>query len=109
MDEEGVESGDDGGRPHHPHDDGAPERHDAGDFGGEHESEEGRQPPNRRLEPTPVAASLRGASLEQVEAAEEEDHREVGDDDEGHGGGVVAGAVDRHDAVEAQEGEPQRR
>jgi hypothetical protein len=106
--EEGVEAGDDGAEPHHPDARGAPERHDGGDLVGEHEREERGEPPHRRLHRRP-GLPPRGGALQQVEAAEERDEREVGDDDEGHRGGVAAGAVDRHAAVEAQEREPQRR
>ncbi|TVU23071.1 hypothetical protein EJB05_32806, partial [Eragrostis curvula] len=107
RDEEGIEACACGEHPHGPDEDLAPERHDCGDLVGEHDSEEGGEAPDSGLEPPAPAA--RGVALEQVEASEEEDEGEVGDDDEGDGVGVVDRAVDGHAAVEAQEGKPQRR
>lgn len=80
CEEEGVESGDDGEDPHGPDEQLRPERHDGGDLGREHDGEDRGEAPDGELD-APVA----GASLEQVEAAEEEDEGDVGDADEGDG------------------------
>jgi hypothetical protein len=102
-DEEGVESRNDGEDPHAPDEQLGPGRHHGGDLVREHECEERGEAPDGELE------ALVPAALQKVEAAEEEDEGGVRGEDEGDGVGVVPGAVDGHPAVEAEEGEAQRR
>lgn len=101
--EEGVEPGDDGEDPHGPDEQLPPERHDGGDLVGEHDGEERGEAPYGEL--GPLAGAPVSGALEQVEAAEEDDEGDVGDDDEGHRPRVLPRAVDGHPAVEAEEGE----